>query len=161
VVHSLPPYIKDIFLFLLVSSNPSVSKLIIETMLLHFCHSAYNKMCIIPFPSFSSSPSMHWKISCLTFYLSCNLSLYIFTPVYILRYITIIYQLFPYSSSIKMYNRLPTRIKQLSGDVNKFKLALRRFFLDGSFYTIEEFLHWSTSSDLNDMYLCWLLKWLD
>jgi hypothetical protein len=64
------------------------------------------------------------------------------------------YQKGTHSSGIKIYSRLPTGIKQLSGDVNKLKLALRRFILDGSFYTIEEFLQWSTSSDLNAMYLC-------
>jgi hypothetical protein len=56
-------------------------------------------------------------------------------------------------SGIKIYNILPTGIKQLSGDVNKFKLALKKFILAGSFYSIEEFLNWSTSSDLNAMYL--------
>jgi hypothetical protein len=67
------------------------------------------------------------------------------------------YQKGTYSSGIKIYNRLPTGIKQLSGDVNKFKLALKKFLLAGSFYSIEEFLNWS--SDLNAMYL-WLLNWL-
>jgi hypothetical protein len=38
-----------------------------------------------------------------------------------------------YFPGIKVYNCLPTRIKQLSGDVNKFKLALKNFFqLDAS-----------------------------
>jgi hypothetical protein len=46
-----------------------------------------------------------------------------------------------------------TGIKQLSGDVNKFKQALKKCLLAGSFYSIEEFLNWSTSSDLNAMYL--------
>jgi hypothetical protein len=31
-----------------------------------------------------------------------------------------------YFSGIKVYNCLPARIKQLSGDVNKFKLALKK-----------------------------------
>jgi hypothetical protein len=51
---------------------------------------------------------------------------------------------YTYFSGIKIYNCLPTRIKLLSGDVNKFKLALKIFLLAGSFYSIEEFLHWST-----------------
>jgi hypothetical protein len=34
------------------------------------------------------------------------------------------YQNGAYFSGIKVYNYLPTRIKQLSGDVNKFKPAL-------------------------------------
>jgi hypothetical protein len=36
------------------------------------------------------------------------------------------YQKGTYSSGIKIYSRLPTGIKQLSGDVNKFKLALKK-----------------------------------
>ena len=62
-------------------------------------------------------------------------------------------------SGIKFYNCLPIRIKQLSGDVNKFKLALKKFLLAGSFYSIEEFLEWTTLNDLNAMHLWWLLNW--
>ena len=51
-------------------------------------------------------------------------------------------------SGIKNYNRLPTRIKQLSGDVNKFKLGLKKFLLVGSYYSIEEFFEWTTLGDL-------------
>jgi hypothetical protein len=66
-----------------------------------------------------------------------------------------------YFSGIKIHNCLPTRIKLLSEDVNKFKLALKKFLFAGSFYSIEEFLHWSTLGDLNVMYLWWSLNWLD
>jgi hypothetical protein len=37
-----------------------------------------------------------------------------------------IYQKGVYYSGIKIYNHLPTAIKELSGDKNKFKLALKR-----------------------------------
>jgi len=57
-----------------------------------------------------------------------------------------------YFSGIKVYNCLPIRIKQLSGDVNKFKLAFKKFLLAGSFYSIEEFLEWTTLRDLNALY---------
>jgi hypothetical protein len=63
------------------------------------------------------------------------------------------YQKGTYFSGINVYNCLPTRIKQLSGDVNKLKLALKKFISAGSFYSIEEFLDWTTLSDLNAMYL--------
>ena len=59
------------------------------------------------------------------------------------------YQKGAYFSGIKVYNCLPIRIKQLSGDVNKFKLALKKFLLAGSFYSIEEFLEWTTLRDQN------------
>ena len=57
------------------------------------------------------------------------------------------YQKGAYFSGIKVC--LPIRIKQLSGDVNKFKLALKKFLLAGSFYSIEEFLEWTTLRDQN------------
>jgi hypothetical protein len=50
-----------------------------------------------------------------------------------------------YHSGIKVFNCLPTKIKSLSNDVNKFKSALKAFLLDGSFYTIQEFSDWCSS----------------
>jgi len=61
-------------------------------------------------------------------------------------------------SGIKVYNCLPIRIKQLSGDVNKFKLALKTFLLAGSFYSIEEFLEWTTLRGQNALNLLRLLN---
>ena len=49
-----------------------------------------------------------------------------------------------YYSRIKVFNCLPNNIKSLSNDVRKFKLALKAFLLDGSFYTIQEFFEWSS-----------------
>jgi hypothetical protein len=43
-----------------------------------------------------------------------------------------------YFSGIKIYNNLPTRIKQLSHDTLKFKKAVKGFLLDKSFYSLEE-----------------------
>ena len=43
------------------------------------------------------------------------------------------YQKGVYYSGIKIYNHLPTAIKDLSGDKNKFKLALKRYLLHYSF----------------------------
>jgi len=43
-----------------------------------------------------------------------------------------------YHSGINIFNCLPARIKGLSGDVRKFKTALKGFLLEGSFYTIQE-----------------------
>jgi len=48
-----------------------------------------------------------------------------------------------YYSGIKVFNCLPSRIKSLSGDVRKFKSALKRYLLEGSFYTIEEYFDWN------------------
>jgi hypothetical protein len=56
VIHSLPSYVKDIFLFLLLYPDLSASKFIVYIKLLHFCHSSYSTMYIIPFSTNSSSP---------------------------------------------------------------------------------------------------------
>jgi len=48
-----------------------------------------------------------------------------------------------YHSGIKVFNCLPPRIKSLSGDMMKFRLALKRFLLEGSFYTMREYFDWN------------------
>ena len=55
--------------------------------------------------------------------------------------------------SVKVLNCLPPKIKQLTGNIQKFKVALRKFLLIGSFYTTEEFLDWTSASDLYTMYM--------
>jgi hypothetical protein len=45
-------------------------------------------------------------------------------------------------SGIKIYNHLPPALKQLSHDIPKFKVALKRFLLANSFYTLEEYYSW-------------------
>jgi hypothetical protein len=43
-----------------------------------------------------------------------------------------------YSGS-KIFNRLPSSIKDLSNDVKSFKVALKNFLLTHIFYTVDEF----------------------
>jgi len=52
-----------------------------------------------------------------------------------------IYQRGIYYSGIKIYNHLPTAIKDLSDDKNKFKLAKKRYPLHNSFYSLEEYFN--------------------
>jgi len=52
-----------------------------------------------------------------------------------------IYQKDIYYSGIKICNHLPTAIKDLSGDKNEFKLALKRYILHNSFYSLEEYIN--------------------
>jgi len=52
-----------------------------------------------------------------------------------------IYQNGVYHSGIKIYNHLPTAIKDLSNDKNKFKLALKRYLLHNFFYSLEEYFN--------------------
>jgi len=44
-------------------------------------------------------------------------------------------------SGIKIYIHLPTAIKELSGDKNKFKLVLKRYLLRNSCYSLEEYFN--------------------
>jgi hypothetical protein len=50
-----------------------------------------------------------------------------------------IYQKGVYYQEIKIYNHLAKTIKDLSGDKNKFKLALKRYLLHNSFYSLKEY----------------------
>jgi thiamine pyrophosphokinase len=58
------------------------------------------------------------------------------------------YQKGVYYSEIKIINHLPQNIKNLSWNVKKFKLALKRFLLMGSFYTFDEYFGWISVRDL-------------
>jgi hypothetical protein len=46
-------------------------------------------------------------------------------------------------SHIRLYNRLPPMLKQLSYDIPKFKVALKKFLIANSFYTAEEYYRWN------------------
>jgi hypothetical protein len=45
-------------------------------------------------------------------------------------------------SGIKIYNHLPLTLKQLSYDVNKSKIAVKRFLLTNSIYFMQEYFGW-------------------
>jgi hypothetical protein len=51
------------------------------------------------------------------------------------------YQKGVHCSGIKIYNHLPTAIKALSNDQNKFKLTLKKYLLHNSFYSLEEYFN--------------------
>jgi len=52
-----------------------------------------------------------------------------------------IYQKGVYYQGIKIYNHLLKTIKDLSGDENKFELALKRYLLHNSFYSLKEYFN--------------------
>jgi hypothetical protein len=52
-----------------------------------------------------------------------------------------------YYSGIKIFSHLPYGIRNLSSDVIKFKLTLKRFLLAGSFYSSNVYYEWNTRSD--------------
>jgi hypothetical protein len=49
------------------------------------------------------------------------------------------YQKGVYNSGIKTFNALPKAIKDVSSKPNKFRIALKHFLLECSFYTLNEF----------------------
>jgi hypothetical protein len=59
-----------------------------------------------------------------------------------------IYQKGVYYSGIKIFSHLSQNIKNISWNVKKFKLALKRFLLMGSFYSLDEYFDWISRSDL-------------
>jgi hypothetical protein len=68
-------------------------------------------------------------------------------------------------SGIKTYNHLPKTIKELSHDVKQFRLALKRFIISDSFYSLEEYfdINWKwvmfgyTGYTAPCKMACWLL----
>jgi hypothetical protein len=42
-------------------------------------------------------------------------------------------------SGIRLYNHIPSTLKQISYDISKFKVALKNFLTTKSFYTVEEY----------------------
>ena len=57
-----------------------------------------------------------------------------------------------YHSGIKVFNCLPPGIKSLSGDMMKFRFALKRFLLEGSFCTIQEYFDWNLMTNPGTSY---------
>ena len=53
-----------------------------------------------------------------------------------------------YYSVIKIFNNLLQNIKTLTWNVKKFKLALKRFLLMGSFYILDQYFDSISRSDL-------------
>jgi len=47
-----------------------------------------------------------------------------------------------YFSGVKIFNNLPTDLKQTSYNIYKFQKALKIFLLDNSFYSLEEYYNW-------------------
>jgi hypothetical protein len=54
-----------------------------------------------------------------------------------------VYQKGAHYTGIKVFNRLPIPIKQLSHDLKQFKLALKDFFNLRSFYSLDEYFKYN------------------
>jgi hypothetical protein len=59
----------------------------------------------------------------------------------------IIFQKEPLYFGIKIFNHLPTNIKNISNDINKFRSVLKSFLLIHSFYS-NEYFAWNSNRDL-------------
>jgi len=51
------------------------------------------------------------------------------------------YQKGTYYTGIRIFNYLPARIKNVANETQVFKKTLKRFFLDNSFYSIDEYFN--------------------
>jgi hypothetical protein len=51
------------------------------------------------------------------------------------------YQKAVYYAGIRVFNDLPTSIKRIAADIKVFKKTLKRFVLDNSFYSMDEFFN--------------------
>jgi hypothetical protein len=49
-----------------------------------------------------------------------------------------VYQKGAYYSGVKIFNKLPSNIKNVNGNITKFKTILKRFLYVNTFYTLEE-----------------------
>jgi hypothetical protein len=45
-----------------------------------------------------------------------------------------------YYSGITLFNSLPLNIKKVARNINKFKHELRKFLMENSFYSVEEYI---------------------
>jgi hypothetical protein len=50
-----------------------------------------------------------------------------------------VYQKGAYYSVVKIFNNLPSNIKNVNGNITKFKTTLKMFLYANSFYTLEEY----------------------
>jgi len=57
----------------------------------------------------------------------------------------------PFYFGIKVFNHLPTNIKNTSHDINQFRAVLKSFRLINSFYSLEEYVVWNSNSDLGSV----------
>ena len=57
----------------------------------------------------------------------------------------------PFYFGIKVFNHLPTSIKNTSHDINQFKSVLKSFLLISSFYSLEEYFAWNSTRDLGSV----------
>jgi hypothetical protein len=51
------------------------------------------------------------------------------------------YQKGVHYAGVRVFNHLPTRIKSIANDTKVFKMTLKKFLLENSFYSMDEFFN--------------------
>jgi hypothetical protein len=57
-----------------------------------------------------------------------------------------------YCMGIKLFNSLSSRVKDLNNNKTQFKKELKKILLRGSFYTVDEYLDWTSKPELHTLY---------
>ena len=57
----------------------------------------------------------------------------------------------PFYFGIKIFNYLPTSIKNTSHDINQFRSVLKSFLLINPFYSLEEYCAWNSYRDFGSV----------
>ena len=57
----------------------------------------------------------------------------------------------PFYFGIKVFNHLPTSIKNTSHVINQFRSVLKSFLLTNSFYLLEEYFVWNSNRDVGSV----------
>jgi hypothetical protein len=60
---------------------------------------------------------------------------YVYTPQANLS----VYQKGAYYSGVQIFNKLPSNIKNVNGNITKFKTTFKKFVYAKSFYTLDEY----------------------
>jgi hypothetical protein len=118
----------------------------------HFCGDLFKKLEILPIPCVYLLSLMTFVVNNCDKFLINN-SIYTIgtrnndhfhVPVSRLLY----YQRGVYYSGIKLFNVLPNSVSMLRTDKNQFKIALKRYLLRITFYSIDEFVEHARSTKI-------------
>ena len=107
------------------------------------CRSLFKKFQILPLKPRYMSPLLMFVVQNKTLFLTNpenqNLDTTQRNNLYLPQTNLTICQKGVYYSGIKIFNNLPSEIKNVAGNQKKFKIALKKFLYTNSFYTLEEY----------------------
>jgi len=107
------------------------------------CGRLFKKFQILPLKSQYTYSLLMFVVQNKTPFLTnnenCNLDTRQRINLYLLQANLTIYQKGAYCLGIKIFNNLPSEIKNVAGNQKKFKIVLKKFLYTYSFYTLEEY----------------------